>query len=104
MRAITFTQDSIAALAQALASAGIPCSDPIVADGGLHRYRMDGDDSPNCWYVLYADGIPAGAFGCWKRGISERWSAKDAKELSAPERATRRRRKRLSPRHEPLRS
>ena len=39
------------------------------------------------WYVLYADGIPAGAFGCWKRGISKHWSAKDPKDLSEPEHA-----------------
>ena len=54
----------IANFKEAMARAGIPCSDPINADGVLHRYRTEGDHSPNCWYVLYADGIPAGAFGC----------------------------------------
>ncbi len=54
----------IADFKEAMARAGIPCSDRINADGVLHRYRTEGDHSPNCWYVLYADGIPAGAFGC----------------------------------------
>ncbi len=64
MQTLTFTQDPIAALAEALTRAGIPCPAPVIADDVLHRYRTKGDLSPNCWYVLYADGIPAGAFGC----------------------------------------
>ncbi len=51
----------IANFKEAMARAGIQCPDPIVADGMLHRYRTKGDPSPNCWYVLYADGIPVGA-------------------------------------------
>ena len=54
----------IANFKKAMARAGIPCPDSILADGVLHRYQTKGDHSPNCWYVLYADGIPAGAFGC----------------------------------------
>ncbi len=77
----------IANFKEAMARAGIPCPDSIVADGMLHRSRTEGDLSPNYWYVLYADGIPAGAFGCWKRGISQRWCAKDPKDLPEPERA-----------------
>ncbi len=79
-------QDSTAAFADMLVSACIPCGDPIVADGNLHRYRTDGDHAKNCWYVLYPDGLPAGAFGCWKRGISETWCAKNEHQFTEAER------------------
>lgn len=48
----------------------------IVADGKLHRFRdwLDKPGTKNGWYILYPDFPPAGAFGCWKRGISEKWS------------------------------
>ncbi len=54
----------IAIFKEAMARARIPRPDSILADGMLHRYRTKGELSRNCWYVLYADGIPAGAFGC----------------------------------------
>ncbi len=85
-------QDSTTAFADALARAGIPCPGPIVADGNLHRYRTDSDRKQNCWYVLYGDGLPAGAYGCWKRVISETWCAKPDRELTPPEREANRRR------------
>ena len=44
---------------------GVPSIDEIVADGRLHRYRVEGDKAGkrNGWYVLHADGVPAGMFG-----------------------------------------
>ena len=45
----------------------------LAFDGQLHRFRVDGDKagSKNGWCVFYGDGIPAGAFGSWKTGLSE---------------------------------
>ena len=61
--------------------------DPI-PDGEIHRFQIPGDKpgSRNGWYVLYGDGLPAGAFGSWKLGNSFNWSARggfDAAEQEA---------------------
>lgn len=47
----------------------------LVADGGIHRYRVVGDKSgsANGWYVLHDQPILAGAFGSWKTGESHNW-------------------------------
>ena len=74
---------------QALNSAGLEFSGDIVPDGALHRIKANGDRNPNAWYVLHADGVAAGVFGCWKRGITETWCAKDTAELTQEERADR---------------
>jgi putative DNA primase/helicase len=67
---ITFTQ--------AMQNASIEPPAEITADSCLHRFTISGDKarSFNGWYVLYADDPAAGAFGCWKRGISETWCGK----------------------------
>lgn len=60
---------------QAMQSVDIVIDCEIVGDGVLRRFHVTGDSagSTNGWYVLHLDGTPAGSFGCWKRGISERW-------------------------------
>jgi putative DNA primase/helicase len=72
--------------ADAMRDAGIDPPLELVADGIMHRFRQGDDrrDKRNGWSVLHLDP-PAGAFGCWKRGISEKWSP--AKEYSEEERA-----------------
>ena len=35
----------------------------IVGDGKIHRYGP----KKALWYVLFPDGIPAGAFGVWRK-------------------------------------
>lgn len=67
----------------------------IIADGALHRFHVEGDKrgSRNGWYVLYADGIPAGAFGTWKDGdASHSWCAAIGREWSNDEAAEHHRR------------
>jgi len=61
----------------------------VVADGKLHRYRVTGDRAgkENGWYVLYLDGIPAGAFGSWKTGDQHSWCAKLDNEMTDDEKA-----------------
>lgn len=63
----------------AMRQAGFEPDCKIVADGKLHRFRdwLDKSGTRNGWYILYTDFPPAGAFGCWKRGISERWTSSD---------------------------
>ncbi len=68
----------------ALDQAGLHTKQPIVSDGKIHRFHIEGDkkQSKNGWYVLYPDTIPAGAFGCWKRGIKETWCSQEYTSLS----------------------
>lgn len=50
----------------------IPSPETIITDTVKpQRFHIDGDKkgSKNGWYILYTDFPPAGAFGCWKRGI-----------------------------------
>lgn len=72
----------------ALDAAGLPTRDKIVPDGRLHRFTIHGDKpgSKNGWYVLYGDGLPAGAFGSWKHGVSGKWCAKAETSLTPSER------------------
>ena len=60
----------------AMRQAGFEPDCPIVSDGKLHRFR-DWLDKPGTlygWYVLFPDHLPAGVFGCRRRGILETWT------------------------------
>jgi len=70
----------------AMSSHGLALNDELITDGSIHRFSQDGDKEKPCWYILHADGIPAGAFGCWKRHISENWFSMDISTLSVIER------------------
>lgn len=74
---------------QAMQTAGVETDAAILADGTLHRFHVAGDrtGSKNGWYVLHADDPAAGQFGCFKRGISETWSAKAYTTLAPEEKA-----------------
>lgn len=76
----------------AMLAAGIEYNGQIIGDGTLRRVKINGDRNSNAWYVLHQDGIAAGMFGCWKRGIKEKWCAKSDTELTPEERAERDRR------------
>lgn len=78
--------DAIEQFRVAIAAAGLPPPDEIHADGKLRRFPTNekrGDDAG--WYVLYDDGIPSGAFGCWRSGISETWRTDVFRSLNATE-------------------
>ena len=85
-------QDAVAAFQSAMAAAGLDYAGEIIADGTLHRIKINGDKTANSWYILHVDGLPAGEFGCWKLGIRETWCAKADTELTEAERAERDRR------------
>jgi putative DNA primase/helicase len=61
----------------AMSAHGIEFSGALYFDGRLHRFKANGDNARNSWYVLYNGSIAAGAFGCWKRGIKETWCERD---------------------------
>lgn len=70
----------------AMLAAGLDYSGEVIADGRIHRFKAKGDRDRNSWYVLHLDGIPAGEFGCWKRGFSETWRLGGGETLTAAER------------------
>ena len=58
-----------------------------VPDGVLHRFDDPEGKRHNqcCWYVLYPDSIPAGAYGNWRTGYQATWKAErrvDEAEIS----------------------
>ncbi len=71
----------------------------LMADGLLHRYRVEGDKpgSLNGWYVLDLSHPAHGAFGSWKTGQSVSWcpahqtamSENDRRALARRQAATR---------------
>lgn len=82
--------DFIEQFRTAMAQQGIICECNIIADGKLHRFHVEGDstDSINGWYVLHTNELPAGAYGCWKRSISESWCLKSKDQMTLFERKT----------------
>lgn len=67
----------------AILKAGIQPPADIVDDGVLHRFATgDRRNDDAGWYTLFSDGVPAGAFGCWRSGISQTWCGLDQKSLS----------------------
>jgi len=72
---------------QAIADAGLEPPAEIIPDGKIHRFASSGKRGDAAgWYVLHTDDPPAGAFGCWREGISETWCARDKAHLSEAER------------------
>ncbi len=70
----------------AIRAAGLEPPDVIEADGELHRFSTNGKRSDDAgWYCLHDDGIPAGAFGCWRSGVWETWRAEIGRRLTPTE-------------------
>lgn len=79
--------EAIQSFQNAMSNYGLASTEVIIPDGNLHRFYVNGDkpSSKNGWYVLYANGVAAGAFGCWKRHIQQKWCYKPFEELSQTE-------------------
>lgn len=76
-----------------MVAAGLTPPHEIHADGTLHRFSSEGrrgDDSG--WYVLHTDGVPAGAYGCWRKGLTRQWCSKTQEAMTQAERETHRQR------------
>lgn len=72
----------------ALLEFGLTAPHEIIADGKRHRFSSDGSaKDKNGWYILYSDNLPAGAFGCWKLGINEKWKSNEKKTYTPEQRA-----------------
>lgn len=72
----------------AIEAAGLLAPPAVLADGKLHRFSTNGKDRDDSgWYVLHGDGIPAGAFGDWRTGVSETWRADIGRPLTSAEQA-----------------
>jgi putative DNA primase/helicase len=84
------TTDAVADFLGAMEAAGVKPLEPIAAalGKGLVRFRCDGDGpgKRNGWAVLHLDGRPAGAFGNYKLGVTERWRAGSTERLPREER------------------
>lgn len=58
----------------------------IIYDGKIQRFKNDGDDNKNSYYVAYQNGdFEAGAFGDWKLDIHETFCNKDKKNFTSEE-------------------
>lgn len=57
----------------AMRAAGLAYAGPILADGILHRFKAEGDRASNSWYLIHAGPPAAGAYGCWRRSLNDRW-------------------------------
>ena len=70
----------------AIERAGLMPPEYIMADGALHRFAPNGSPhKKDAWYVLHADGIPAGAFGDWRTSLAETWVADIGRRLTPVE-------------------
>jgi putative DNA primase/helicase len=80
--------EMVAEFRRAMEQAGIPAPDQVVADGRIYRFPTNGNRTDmSGWYLLHDDGLPAGAFGDWRSGISETWSGRSDTTLNPHERA-----------------
>jgi putative DNA primase/helicase len=91
---ISFDRDMVIPdFVAAMEAAGVAPAESIahqLVGGELVRFQVAGDRAGrrNGWAVLHFDGIPAGAFGCNKRGISDKWRANvERPKLSRADRA-----------------
>lgn len=72
----------------AIREAGLNPPETIEADGKLRRFSSNGNSGDDAgWYVLHGDGIPAGAFGDWRIGLSQTWRADIGRPLTRMEEA-----------------
>jgi phage/plasmid primase-like uncharacterized protein len=70
----------------AIARAGLTPPANIIADGKIHRFSSNGKRHDDAGWYSYHDGkIPAGAFGCWRGDISEKWRADIGRQLTHEE-------------------
>jgi phage/plasmid primase-like uncharacterized protein len=71
----------------AMLRAGINPPQNIIMDGKIRRFRSDQNKKDESgWYVIFSDGeIAAGAFGCWRLGLTQTWKADVGRELKTYE-------------------
>lgn len=79
--------DHIAAFRDAIEACGIAPPAKVKDDGKRHRFSSSGKPSDDAgWYILHGGEWPAGAFGCWRSGINERWQHCERTQFTEAER------------------
>ena len=48
-----------------------------ISTAGFTGSREMGTRAKNSWYTLHDGPVAVGTFGCWKRGINEKWCERD---------------------------
>lgn len=85
--------DTRLAFLSAMEAAGMKPVEGMLSRLGpdLLRFRCEGDKPGklNGWAILHLDGVPAGAFGNYRLGISEKWCAGVVEPLSPAQRRER---------------
>lgn len=78
--------DPITQFRDAIAAAGLCVPETIIPDGKLQRFFSNGKAGDLAgWYVFHDGDIPAGAFGCWRNNINEKWRADIGRPLTLAE-------------------
>jgi phage/plasmid primase-like uncharacterized protein/energy-coupling factor transporter ATP-binding protein EcfA2 len=73
-------------LNQYIEECGLKPPNDYIFDGHIHRFAGQNDREKASWYVIHDDPEhPAGAFGCWRTGVSHKWHGKTDKILSPEE-------------------
>jgi len=73
-------------LRDAIVSANLIAPDEIVMDGQIHRFKSTPKSKDKSgWYVVYADQIPMGRFGCWRLGVEGSFKADIGRKYTASE-------------------
>src|SRR5678815_1436271 len=86
-------RDAVEQFRDAMRSAGVAPPQHIEPDGTLRRFSTSATRRDTAgWYILYADGIPAGAFGDWRTGLKVAWHAKQDRKFAPNEVAAHRKR------------
>lgn len=72
---------------EATASTGLSVKTPLVLDGNIHRFHVNGDKNgkKNGWYIGFEGNHKIVIFGSWKTGQRETWS-ENGRRLSEIER------------------
>ena len=66
-----------------ISETGLLPPDRIIPDGEIHRFRSSQDsNNQNGWYLFHQNEVSAGYFGCWKRGLKEKWVSENLEELT----------------------
>jgi len=82
-------EDPVVRFRQEILDSGLAAPNHLNADGGLHRFATDIDKrgEESGWYVLQLNGIPSGAFSCWRSEGPDyqTWCAKEHQEMSSAE-------------------
>lgn len=78
--------DPITQFRGTIAAAGLCVPKTIIPDGKLQRFSSNGKaGNLDGWYVFHDGEIPAGAFGCWRNNINEKWRADIGRPLTLAE-------------------